>query len=137
MTAALKTTETRLFGLIRETLALEDDEPIKSTDLLFYDLDFTSIDLLDLLFRIEEEFDVAIPEGTLYRLAKGELDEETFCQGGKLTPQGRDALMALLHDSPKTIFPPDIHRQTLPRYATVSAFVRLVEAAQEDASVVA
>ena len=130
------TIQTRVFDLIRETLALEPTDSIKPTDLLFYDLDFTSIDLLDLLFRIEEEFGVEIPEGTLYRLAKGELDEETFCRDSKLTESGRKALMELLHDSPESIFPDDIHRQTLPRYATAAAFVRLVEAAQTDPSLI-
>jgi len=112
---------------IRETLALDDDEPVTAENLLFYDLGFTSLDLLDLLFRLEDHFDIAIPEGTLYGLARGDLAEEDYCVAGVLTARGREQLMALLHDSPAEIFPDRIHAQTLPRYCTVAAFARLVE----------
>lgn len=46
-------------ALVRETLLL-DDEPIKPEHLLFYDLSFTTMDMLDLLFRIQEHFQVDI-----------------------------------------------------------------------------
>ena len=57
-------------ALVRETLLLDDDEPIKPEHLLFYDLSFTSMDMLDLLFRIQEHFQVDPPEGTMYALAR-------------------------------------------------------------------
>lgn len=125
-----------LAGLIRETLALDDDEPVEPNALLFYDLDFTSIDLLDLLFRVEEELGVGIPEGTIYRLARGDLDDAAFCQSGHLTAAGRGRLMELLGDSPPSIFPERIHHQTLPRYCTVGAIARLIDAARIDPSLV-
>ena len=114
-------------ALVRETLLLDDDEPIKPEHLLFYDLSFTSMDMLDLLFRIQEHFQVNIPEGTMYELARGDLDDDAFARDGVLTEVGRECLMAMLHDSPPQIFPPRIHRNTLPRYCTVGAMVRLVE----------
>ena len=42
--------------LVRQTLALPESEPIQPQQLFFYDLGFTSMDLLDLLFRIEQHF---------------------------------------------------------------------------------
>jgi acyl carrier protein len=39
-------------------------EPIEAQQLFFYDLGFTSMDLLDLLFRLEQHFQIEIPEGT-------------------------------------------------------------------------
>jgi acyl carrier protein len=120
-------TEQQVIELVRETLGKPVDFPVSAADLVFYDLGFTSMDLLDFLFRLEERFEIAIPEGTLLGLARGDIDEAAFVHQGHLTPLGREHLMALLHDSPPTIFPPQIHVQTLPRYCTVAAFVRLVD----------
>ncbi len=117
----------RVAELVRQTLALPESEPITPEQLLFYDLGFTSMDLLDLLFRIEQHFQIRIPEGTIYQLARGEMPEGDFAHEGVLSEVGRRKLMELLHDSPAEIFPARIHASTLPRYCTVAAFVRLVE----------
>ena len=117
-------------ALVRETLSLGNVD-VRPEQLLFYDLELTSLDLLDLLFRIEETLGVAIPEGTIYRHARGDVPEEQFAEKGYLTPLGRERLMALLSDSPPTIFPERIHVQTLPRYITVGALVRLVDHLQD------
>lgn len=121
----------KVIELVRETLSLPGEEPIRAEQLLFYDLDFTSLDLLDLLYRVEEHFGVAIPEGTLYGLARGDVDDAAFADRGHLTPLGRERLMVLLSDSPASIFPEKIHTQTLPRYCTVAAIARLVDHLQQ------
>ena len=100
---------------------------IRPEQLLFYDLAFSSMDLLDLLFRIEDHFGVTIAEGTLYRLARGELPDGAFADGSTLTPLGRERLMALLFDTPAAIFPDRIATDGLPRFATVGAIARLVD----------
>ncbi|HUS28204.1 MAG TPA: acyl carrier protein [Kofleriaceae bacterium] len=120
-------------GLVRETLSLGNDIDVKPDQLLFYDLEFTSLDLLDLLFRVEEQLGVAIPEGTIYRHARGDTPDEQFAEKGYLTPLGRERLMTLLSDSPPAIFPDKIHVQALPRYITVGALVRLVDHLQAQA----
>jgi acyl carrier protein len=124
------TTLEALAGLIRETLSLGEVE-IRAEQLLFYDLEFTSLDLLDLLFRIEETLGVAVPEGTIYRLARGELPDEQFADKGYLTGEGRARLMAMLGDTPGNVFPERIHVQSLPRYCTVGALARLIDHLRE------
>lgn len=114
-------------ALVRATQALPADRVIRPEQLLFYDLAFSSMDLLDLLFRIEDHFGVAIAEGTLYRLARGDLPDATFADGSTLTPLGRERLMALLSDTPAAIFPDRIATEGLPRFATVGAIARLVD----------
>jgi len=114
-------------ALTRTTLALQESEPIEPQQLFFYDLGFTSMDLLDLLFRIEQHFQISIPEGTIYQLARGEMPESEFATDGVLSEPGRQRLMAMLYDTPPEIFPARIHATTLPRYCTVGAFVRLVD----------
>ncbi len=113
--------------LVRQTLALPETEPISPQQLFFYDLGFTSMDLLDLLFRIEQHFQIQIPEGTIYHLARGDLSEAEFAEDAVLTGAGRARLMNLLHDTPPELFPPRIHATTLPRFCTVGAIVRLVD----------
>ncbi|MDB6017510.1 MAG: acpXL [Pedosphaera sp.] len=112
---------------IRATLGIAGDAPIRSESLLFYDLSFTSLDMLDLLFRVESHFQIAIPEGTFYELTKGVLADNDFAQEGMLTPKGRERLLVLLYDSPPKIFPERIHIKTFLRYCTVGAIVRLVD----------
>jgi acyl carrier protein len=123
----LETIDQLVRQLVRDTLSLPADEPVRGDQLLFYDLAFTSLDFLDLLYRVEEHFGISIPEGTLYGLARGDVDDAAFADRGQLTPLGRDRLMALLADTPPQVFPEKIHAQTLPRYCTVSAIARLVE----------
>ncbi|HZJ73013.1 MAG TPA: acyl carrier protein [Planctomycetota bacterium] len=114
--------------LVRETLAAPDELDAGPTRLLFYDLAFTSMDLVDLLFRIEDEFGFRDTERTLQRAAQGALADEEFAQDGVLTPRGREQLQRLLHDAPPAIFPESIHVSTLARFCTVGAVARLVDA---------
>ncbi len=118
---------TEVAALVRQTLALPETEPVRPEQLLFYDLSFTSLDMLDLLFRLEQRFDISIPEGTIYQLARGETPDSEFSENSVLTASGRASLMAMLYDSPPQIFPTRIHVTTLPRYCTVGAITRLVE----------
>ena len=120
-------TAAEVVTLVRQTLALPETEPISPQQLFFYDLGFTSMDLLDLLFRIEQHFQIEIPEGTIYHLARGDLSEAEFAQDAVLTEAGRQRLMNLLYDTPKELFPPRIHATTLPRFCTVGAITRLVD----------
>lgn len=124
------TTLDSVAALIRDTLSLGEVE-IRPEQLLFYDLAFTSFDLLDLLFRIEETMGISVAEGTIYRLARGDLTEEQFADKGYLTPLGRERLMALLSDTPPAVFPERIHAKGLPRYCTVGALVRLLDHLRE------
>ena len=114
-------------ALVRQTLALPDTEVISPQQLFFYDLGFTSMDLLDLLFRLEQHFRIEIPEGTIYHLARGELSEAEFAEDAVLTEVGRARLMDLLYDTPRELFPARIHASTLPRFCTVGAITRLVD----------
>ena len=122
-----RNTAAEVATLVRQTLALPASEMIQPQQLFFYDLGFTSMDLLDLLFRIEQHFQIEIPEGTIYHLARGDLAEAEFAEDAVLTEAGRQRLMALLYDTPPELFPARIHATTLPRFCTVGAITRLVD----------
>ena len=123
----MTTTFDRVAALVRETLSLGDDQEIRPEQLLFYDLGFTSLDLLDLLYRIEEQTGIVVAEGTIYRLARGDLDDAAFADRSVLTPLGRERLMALLDDTPRAVFPERIETASLPRFCTVGALARLLD----------
>jgi acyl carrier protein len=123
----MTTTFDRLAALVRDTLSLGDDQEVRSEQLLFYDLGFTSLDLLDLLYRIEDKFGIVVAEGTIYQLARGDLDDAAFAEKNVLTPAGRERLMALLHDTPHAVFPERIETAALPRFCTVGALARLLD----------
>ena len=123
----MSNTTDEITSLVRNTLALADGDEVRPEHLLFYDLDFTSIDMVDLLFRIEEELGVTINEQTILELARGDMAAEEFSVDGVCTPAGRERLMELLPDTPPDVFPESIHTQTFPRYCTVGALARLVD----------
>lgn len=126
----IETTTEAILRIVRETLALAEDELVSPEHLLFYDLQFTSMDLVDFLFRVEDELGVPITEDTIYEQARGDLHDADFCSDGVLSEAGRERLMKLLPETPPQLFPAEIGAQTLPRYCTIASVARLVENAR-------
>jgi acyl carrier protein len=124
---AVTATFAQVAALVRATLSLPETAAVEPGQLLFHDLAFTSMDLLDLLFRLEDHFGIAVTEATVTRLARGDLDEAAFAQQGVLTPAGRARLMVLLDDTPPAMFPEEIDAAGLPRYCTAGAIARVVD----------
>ena len=64
-----------------------DEEEIKPTATLQGDLGAESIDFLDIVFRLEREFNIKIPRGELFPESIFQGDPE-FVQDGKVTEKG-------------------------------------------------
>ena len=75
-----------------EALNVDEDE-IKPPATLQGDLGAESIDLLDIVFRLEREFDIKIPRGELFPESIFQGDPE-FVQDGRVTEQGLAELRA-------------------------------------------
>jgi acyl carrier protein len=77
-----------------ESLNLGGDD-IKPTATLQGDLGAESIDILDIVFRLEREFGIQIPRGELFpeSILQGNLE---FVLGGMVTPRGIAELRARL-----------------------------------------
>ncbi len=73
-----------------EALNVDDDE-ITPTATLEGDLGAESIDMLDIVFRLEREFGITIPRGELFPESVFQGDPE-FVQEGRVTDQGMDVL---------------------------------------------
>ncbi|MCB9547881.1 MAG: acyl carrier protein [Myxococcales bacterium] len=111
--------------LVRETLGLAPTEPLDPRAPLHAELGLTSMDLLDLIFRVEEHFGVVIPRGSAAALVRGPVAESAFAEDGLLTPLGRSRLAAFL-GQPVDALPAEIELASLPQHFTVEALARLV-----------
>ena len=68
-----------------------DEEEIKATSTLQGDLGAESIDFLDIVFRLEREFNIKIPRNELFPEAIFQGDPD-FVMNGKVTQKGLDEL---------------------------------------------
>jgi acyl carrier protein len=76
----------KVSGTLVEALNVDDDE-IKPAATLQGDLGAESIDFLDIVFRLEREFNIKIPRGELFPESIFQGDPE-FVQDGKVTEKG-------------------------------------------------
>ncbi|MCS6896438.1 MAG: acyl carrier protein [Nitrospira sp.] len=91
-------TQEAIYQKVSETLmeALGvDEEDIKPTATLQGDLGAESIDFLDIVFRLEREFNIKIPRGELFPESIFQGDPE-FVQNGMVTEKGLAELRARL-----------------------------------------
>ena len=73
-----------------DALGLDDDEVTQKATLIG-DLGAESIDFLDIVFRLEKEFDIKIPRGELFPENLAAADSG-FLEGDKVTEQGLEQL---------------------------------------------
>jgi len=93
-------TSNEIYEKVREILvdALGADESECTLDAtLMGDLGAESIDFLDIVFRLEREFNIKIPRGELFPESIFQGDPE-FVQNGKVTTKGIDELRARMPD---------------------------------------
>ena len=79
------TTFDRVQQVLFETLGVEEDE-VKGDATIVGDLGAESIDFLDLVFRLEKEFNIKIPRGDLF--PENVLSDPQSVSGGKITEAG-------------------------------------------------
>ena len=88
-------TRDEIFGRVQNTLvdALGvDDEEVTGEATLTGDLGAESIDFLDIVFRLEKNFNIKIPRGDLF--PENVLSDPQFVSGGKVTDEGLSELRA-------------------------------------------
>ncbi|MEZ4361566.1 MAG: phosphopantetheine-binding protein [Kofleriaceae bacterium] len=69
---------------------------VQPTACLMRDLHVESIDLLDVVFSLEQEFGIEITRGALEAAARGSMSEDEFAPAGKMSSAGLARLRALL-----------------------------------------
>jgi acyl carrier protein len=86
-------TREEVFEKVQETLvdALGvDEEEVVGEATLTGDLGAESIDFLDIVFRLEKNFNIKIPRGDLF--PENVLSDPKFVNNGKVTPEGLEEL---------------------------------------------
>lgn len=118
-----------IFPRVAEALADAlgcEAEDVKLDASLVDDLGAESIDMLDIVFRLERAFDVKIPRGRILEEARGGLSEEAFSQDGVLTEAGLANLRAYLSEVPAERFPTRLREAHVVRLFTAETYCRIV-----------
>ncbi|MBN2798699.1 MAG: acyl carrier protein [Deltaproteobacteria bacterium] len=112
-----------------EALELEPYE-VQWGSRILADLDAESLDLLDVVFRLEQAFAIQIPRGGLENQAK-EVDGEPGEVDGKLTAPGARRLQELMPEVPPDEIFEGLKAVQIPELFRVGTFYNIVVALQE------
>jgi acyl carrier protein len=113
-----------------------DEEEVTPNAVLFDDLGAESLDLLDIVFRLEKEFGIKIPRGGIQAdalSAEGEnLKEEDLVVDGVLTPLGIQKLKETMSEVDPSRITEGFRADDIPTLFTVQTFVNIVKKLLED-----
>ena len=112
-----------------ESLSVDEAE-IRPTARLQGDLGAESIDLLDIMFRLENDFDIQIPRGELFpeSIFRG---DPAFVRDGRVTPKGLVELRSRMPFADLTTFEQCPEMQHISDLFTVDLLARYVQAKLE------
>jgi acyl carrier protein len=102
-----------------------DEEHIKPESTLQGDLGAESIDFLDIVFRLEREFGIKIPNGELFPESIFQGDPE-FVQNGQVTDQGLAELRSRMPYADLSRFEEDRRLSAVPDLFTVALLNRYI-----------
>lgn len=120
----------KLLSCIAQTIGI-DAATIAPDASLIDDLGADSLDLLDLVFRLEQAFHIRISRGDIEKRAKETLPGEDFEQDGLLTPGAKAALRQELPEVSPERFDTITRPSEIPRLFTPRTFLRLVKQQME------
>ena len=109
-----------------EALGLDLDE-VSYESKIIDDLGAESLDLLDIVFRLERSFDIKIPRGGIETAAKdGLTGDEVYEINGVLTPLGLEKLSLAMPEVPREEFTEGLKVAEVPLLFRVATFCRLI-----------
>jgi len=118
---------TRLQDALQESLGVSRDR-ITPDARIIDDLGSDSLDMLDLLFALEEKFGIKIKRGQIEAAARQGMTDEEFAQEGLVTERGAERLRTVLVGAAN---PEEIKAgmplSRIPYLFTVATFHHLVE----------
>ncbi|MCA9113698.1 MAG: acyl carrier protein [Planctomycetaceae bacterium] len=122
-------TTSEIFDKVQETLidalGVDDDEvTLEST--LVGDLGAESIDFLDIVFRLEKNFNIKIPRGELFPENLASADS-SFVQDGKVTPSGLEELRERMPHADVDALAADPRVDNIQNLFTVQMIVNFLE----------
>ena len=105
---------------------------IREGDRMIDDLGADSLDLLDLVFQLEQRFRIKISPRDIERRAQKELGETPLEVDGVYTPEALQQLRKALPEVPDEEFSEGLRTADLPHCFRVVTFVRLVTRLMEE-----
>ena len=108
-----------------EALNVEETD-IKPESTLQGDLGAESIDFLDIVFRLEREFNIKIPRGELFPESIFQADPE-MVKDGKVTPKGLQELESKMPYADLTDFKKNPTLENISNLFTVDLIVRYIQ----------
>jgi acyl carrier protein len=117
--------EQRVRKIIAESLCVSFEETTLDANLM-RDLGAESIDFLDIMFRLEQEFKIRIPQREIEGIARGGLSPEEFEVDSILQEKGAERLRELLPEIPPDDIEPGMSLRELPSAFNVAVFVSIV-----------
>lgn len=118
--------EKKVIQVIADSLCADTDA-ITPQSSLMRDLGAESIDFLDIMFRLEKEFGIKIPQREIERMARGGLAPEEFEINGVLQAKGAERMRALLPELNPEELCEGLALRELPSLFTVEVFVNIVK----------
>src|SRR4051812_24066224 len=113
-------------GTLVEALNVDDDQAIPLDSRLKGDLNAESIDFLDIVFRLERQFNLKIPREDLFPESIFSGDPK-FVAAGKITPDGLAELRTRMPYADLTEFQKDPRLDKIEDLFTVDLIVRYLE----------
>jgi acyl carrier protein len=104
----------------------EEIDGIGLNDSLIEDLGAESLDLLDLVFRLEMMFKIRVPRGGIREMALRGLSEDEFEVEGCLTEMGAENLRRILPEVDPERITAGMYSDEIPQCFTCRTFLRLV-----------
>jgi acyl carrier protein len=101
-----------------------DEDDVNPDATLFNELGAESIDLLDIVFRLERNFGIKIPRGELF---PENISDPELVENGKLTPKGLDEIKQRMPYADLTAFEADPQVDKLFDLYTVETLVQYVK----------
>ncbi len=110
--------------VLTDALGVDEDE-VSSDATLQGDLGAESIDFLDIVFRLEKQFQIKIPQGELF--PSDILNNPEYVDGDRMTPLGLQRLKEAMPHANFTQFEQDACVSKMPDLFTVGTIVNYVE----------
>lgn len=120
-----ETRATIVRACVAESLSLAVDQVQLDANLMD-ELGADSLAFLDIVFRLEQEFDIQITRGEMERAARGDMSEDEFAPDGVISEAGLVRLRTLMPEAGDRIQPGLRPGQILTLF-TVRTFLNMVE----------
>jgi acyl carrier protein len=119
--------------IVADALGRGDDE-VKLESILMDDLGAESLDFLDIVFRLEREFDIQITRGEMEKASRGDMSQDEFAPGGVISEKGLARLRELMPEA-KDRIKPGLRPSTILTLFSVQTFANMVVGKREGRTV--